>query len=193
MPKPRNFKLFFKGLETYVLAVLAKDPNAIDALLFRAQRSAVETLVTEVTDNVGSIESDEKIFTYADPVPVENQRVVLNCLQADIFNLKQPAVKTKVYADTSVAALLRALMPGVKQDVAAFPAGLTHHVITGERPSKALRQAALELGACVYYQRGTVFMKKLFDLLAAKSKVECTSNDLRVEHQIALYTKPNTE
>ena len=71
MPTPRNFKPFFKALETNVLAVLDKDPNAIDALLFRAQRSAVETLVTGVTDNVGSIESDEKIFTYADPVPVK--------------------------------------------------------------------------------------------------------------------------
>ena len=140
-------------------------------------------------ENAGEIVDSYKVLT----MPVVNQTVTVNCLQADIYKLKQPAIRSELHVNASVAALLRAFFPGVKQDIGAFPAGLTHHVLTGERPSKALRQVAAELGACVYYQRGTVFMHRLSDLLSAKSEFEYTYNDLRAERQIAHYTKPNAE
>ena len=140
-------------------------------------------------DEAGEIVDSYTVMT----MPVDNQRVTLNCLQADIFNLKQPAVRSQLHVNTSVASMLRAFLPGVKQDIGAFPAGLTHHFIAGERPSKTLRQVAAELGAVVYYQRGSVFMHRISDLLAAESEFECTHNDLRAERQIAYYTKPNAE
>ena len=140
-------------------------------------------------DGAGEIVDSYTVMT----MPVKNQDVTLNCLQTDIFNLKQPAIRSQLHVNASVAGILRAFLPGVKQDLEAFPAGLTHHVIAGERPSKTLRQVAAELGAVVYYQRGTVFMQKLSDLLAAESEFECSYNDLRAERKVAYYTKPNAE
>jgi hypothetical protein len=67
MTTPRDLRPLLGGVAGDLDVFLKNSPDAFDALLFRALRDEVET-ITDVVDEVGSMEASEKIINYADPV-----------------------------------------------------------------------------------------------------------------------------
>ena len=63
----RDFRPTLGILAADIRKLLQNEPTAIQGLLFRADRSAKETVVT-IEDKVGSMEASEKIIEYDDPV-----------------------------------------------------------------------------------------------------------------------------
>ena len=66
----RDYRIVSEVLTGDVDVYLDQHPDAFDALLFKAVLSDQETL-TEVADEVGSIESLERSISYEDPVPTK--------------------------------------------------------------------------------------------------------------------------
>jgi hypothetical protein len=69
MTTPRDLRPLLRVVAGDLDIFLKSSPDAFDALLFRALRDQVEQ-VTDVVDQVGSMEASEKIIEYADPDPV---------------------------------------------------------------------------------------------------------------------------
>jgi hypothetical protein len=69
MTTPRDLRPLLGLVAGDLTTFLNSSPEAFDALLFRALRDQVEQ-VTDVVDQVGSIEVDDKIIKYADPEDV---------------------------------------------------------------------------------------------------------------------------
>ena len=67
MTIPRDLRPLLRVVADDIDTFLKCSPDAFDALLFRALRDQVEQ-VTDVVDQVGSMEANEKIIEYADPV-----------------------------------------------------------------------------------------------------------------------------
>jgi hypothetical protein len=64
----RDFRPTLSVVSGDIRIMLENEPTAIKGLLFRANRSAKETLPNMPTDLVGSMEASEKIIEYLDPV-----------------------------------------------------------------------------------------------------------------------------
>ena len=126
-------------------------------------------------------------------MPVVNESFTINCLQKDVYSLKTPAVDPVLFVGKPVAAIVRKVMPGVDQIIGAFPSGRDYHLLSGERPSKLLRQVAREMGARVFYQRNKVFMQRLSDMLKADVSFTYAYEDRQADYKVIHYSRPNVD
>ena len=63
---PRDFGPTFNVIAADIQTFLENEPEAIDAILFRAQRSNIEQIVDQLTDLVGTMEASEREIEYDD-------------------------------------------------------------------------------------------------------------------------------
>ena len=117
--------------------------------------------------------------------PVDGELVTLNCLQSEVADMKTAAATAKLFSkkNSSVAAIIQALAPGLNYDIGDFPLLNDYHLLPGERPSLVLRQLSLEHGALLYILRGKLCFKKLSDLYA-----QCSTSD-----KVFQYKNPNAD
>jgi len=66
MMLPRDYRNHVNSIAGDLADLFQQDPDVFDVILFKAQPAVLET-VTSVTDVVGSLESDSRRLTYADP------------------------------------------------------------------------------------------------------------------------------
>lgn len=89
-----------------------------------------------------------------------NNNLSVECLAAAVDALKQPA-QGPVFRTLSSAREILGEATGMPLDVGEFPLVDAWHLLPGERTSKKLRALARELGAAVWFNRGTLHMHPL--------------------------------
>ncbi|MFH1984785.1 MAG: hypothetical protein ABIL58_23335 [Pseudomonadota bacterium] len=138
-------------------------------------------------------EGDEAVdrFTVL-TMPDDGDTVTLNCMQADVWDLKKPAVRASMWVRQPVATIIRQCIPA-RQAVGRFAVRQDYHVLPGERPAKMLRQLAREIGAHIYYLRGVVYARRLSAMNAAEPLLTLGYNDTRADYPIIHYNRPNAE
>ncbi len=129
-------------------------------------------------------------------MPNEGPRVKLNCMQADIVAMKQPAKDSILFTRKPVESIVRRLAPGLKYEIGSFPALEDYHLLPGGRPTKLLRQIAREQGAVCFFRRGTIVFKKPSELLKVVPKVPdhvYEYDNPTAPNQIAHFTRVNAK
>jgi len=125
--------------------------------------------------------------------PLVGSTLKVLCVQRDIESLKTPSAGPVFFTRKPAGQLLSRFLPGVAQEVGSFPVVEDYHLLPGERPSRLLRQAALEQGAVAFFQRGKMCFQKLSELYAKESQLTYHYNDARKENQVGTYQKPNVD
>ena len=123
----------------------------------------------------------------------EADMVTINCLQADVWAAKAPAVTPRLFAGLAPSTIAKKLMPNLEYKFDGFAVGQAYHVLAGERSTKALRQMAMEYGAKIFYQRGVLHMKKASEMLKASPAATYASNKMGAERVIVHYRRSNTD
>lgn len=77
-----------------------------------------------------------------------------------IAQIKSLVAKPRFFVEQSPAAIIKALLPGVKYNVDSFPAS-TYHLNVGMTASRLLRTMARDCGAMCWYARGTLHFKSM--------------------------------
>jgi len=138
--------------------------------------------------------TDQTIMFTVWTMPNAGNIVTLNCMQADVDRLKQPAKQAILFTKKPVETILKKLAPGLKYDVGAFPVADNAHLLPGERPTRLLRQMAAEKGAVCFYRRGTLVFRKLAqDLAVQKVEYSYEYDNPAAANQIVHYTRLNTK
>jgi len=131
-------------------------------------------------------------------MPVDGDLVTINCLQAEIADMKTPSVKAMLFPKegNTVMGIMKALAPGfvgyeVIEDFALLNA---YHLLPGERSSLILRQMAIEHGAVIYAFRGKLCFRKLSALFdAPTTNVVFQYKNPQADFQIVDYKHINRE
>lgn len=74
---------------------------------------------------------------------------------------KKPATSTRFMVDQSALTIGAAMMPGIPVITDPFAQVEQFHLLAGERKTRKLKKLSRELGAAIYYQRGTLNIKSL--------------------------------
>lgn len=130
-------------------------------------------------------------------MPSQGNIVHFNCMEQNVDALKQPAKESILFTKKPAEAIIRSLAPGInkrmKQDVQNLPIVESYHLLPGMRPSKLLRQVALEAGAVCFFRRGVMVFKKLSRLYRLTPKNIYEYNNPKAEKQIINFQKINTK
>lgn len=138
-------------------------------------------------------EGDELIdrFTVL-TMPDASEVVTLNCMQTDVWGLKVPAARARMWRRPPVQTVLRDLL-AARQVVDRFAVRQDYHLLPGERPAKMLRQMAREIGAQVFYQRREVHARRLVAMKSAAASFEMAYNHPGADYPIIHYRRPNAD
>lgn len=92
-----------------------------------------------------------------------NKNLAVECLAEPVDALKRPA-EAPIFRTMTNAGDILSEATGLPLEVDDFPLVDAWHLLPGERTSKKLRMLARELGAAVWYARGTLYMRALQNL-----------------------------
>ncbi|MBU2968776.1 hypothetical protein KO527_05360 [Pseudoalteromonas sp. C2R02] len=108
--------------------------------------------------NESFTESFEVMMTPA----TKDNAIEINCIQKHVAIAKKPAQQPIFFVDKSISDIVQVLLPEAGgYEIDSFAGVFTYHLNTGNSPSKLLRKIAKDLGACIYMNRGIVYMKKM--------------------------------
>jgi hypothetical protein len=119
--------------------------------------------------------------------PDAGGQMVLNCLGTPVFNAKKPLARPRLFSRRPMGQVVRELVPGLKQDLAKAPIVEDYHILSGERPTYALRQMAREAGGHIFLDRDRMAFKRLRELMAGSATLTYHHNDNRKELQVITY------
>jgi len=104
-----------------------------------------------------------------------NGGLQVSCLAEVVSKVKRKADKTTIYAAGSPLKAIKAIT-GADVQGSSFPAGPEFHLLADMRPSKLLRNIASEIGARIFYLRGTWYAVSIDDLFKATPYKTLTHN-----------------
>ena len=144
--------------------------------------------------NNGSVNKSED-FTVLTCKPSGKGLVKLSCLAKPVYKMKIMASKAKIWQKQSVEAVLRDNANGASVDCGGrrFAIAEDYHLLPGTRPSHLLRQFAEEHGAHIWYNRGTLHMKKFADMWAALPKAVYHWGTFSEPNHIFKYKVPSEQ
>jgi hypothetical protein len=110
--------------------------------------------------------------------------LVVSCLAESISKIKRVAEVTTIFAAGSPIKAIESIV-GAKVEGSAFQAAPEFHLLAGMRPSKLLRNIGSEIGARVFYYRGTWYVVSIDDLFKAKPYKQLTHNKVGAYESIS--------
>ena len=122
---------------------------------------------------------------------VESEIVTLKCLQSDIKALKSPAYRPMMLVQRHVPVIARRLMPNVRYEIDRFTVDNNYLVSPGECKSNVLRNLGWDLGAKVFYRRGTLVIRKREDMFDDPPAFTYAYNSPQAPFQIIHYQSPH--
>lgn len=131
-----------------------------------------------------NIEEDVKIRS----VTVNDQGVlVAQGFPIYVDNAKKPLEKTRFMVGHPVQSIAAAIMPQAQLNIDPFPIVEQFHLLGGDRPTRSFRRLSLELGAAIYYNRGTLNIKSLKGLFEQPVQETYHHNNESEEFKILAY------
>lgn len=98
-------------------------------------------------------------------MPQSGSSIQFNCMEKEVEAIKQPSNKSLLFNEKPVSAILKRLLPNLKQSVGKFPVVMDYHVLPGMRPAKTIRQMCHEMKATCFNLRGKVLFYTWASLL----------------------------
>jgi hypothetical protein len=143
---------------------------------------------TEIEARMGDVEMPdgeeltETFVVLAKPKQLDDKRVLVECLQKDVYELKKPANGAELFNDSSPDQVISALMPNVDVSLRGVRGRGTYHLNPEDTRSALLKQMAKEFGALIYYNRGTLNMVAYSELSGQSITKEFEQNNTQAEH-----------
>jgi hypothetical protein len=123
-------------------------------------------------------------------MPKDGGRITFHCFQEDVYNLKIPASRARLFVNKTPKQILYELIPKlatkeIEDQIDPFPVVEDYHLLPGMRPSLLIRQMAKEQGAMAFYSRKKFYFRTLLDLRdMVDERVVYEYNNIQGENQI---------
>lgn len=151
------------------LTILFDDPDSIltDSDWFWIKIGDVLEITFE--DPVYRARMDTKLKFVILTMPKDGGRITFNCFQEDVYKLKIPHDRARLFVSKTAREIIRELVPGIPEGriedkIDDFPVVERYHLLPGMRPSLVIRQLAREQGALAFFSRNKFYFKTLYEL-----------------------------
>lgn len=102
-------------------------------------------------------------FTIEHGESVANGIYRLQCISEAVSKIKRYSSQSVIYPPAAPSETIK-LITGGDVVSSVFPESPSYHLLAGVRPSRLLKEMAVELGAVIYYSRGKWYLTSLDDL-----------------------------
>lgn len=139
--------------------------------------------------------SESETFVVLTVTPKAGNIITINALAKTVYEMKQVADKTRIFANRGIIDIAKAvLLGGIKKfDFGKFPVVENYHVLAGERPAQTLKQMADEQGSHIWYCRGGIHMKKFAEMFKQEPSLTLHHGRAFDDYQIMSYTAPSEQ
>lgn len=145
----------------------------------------------EITITLADVFATEEMDSVMDftilSVPSAQEDNVINALSSPVMETKRPATRARLFPVGSAQNMLSSFFPGVKQELTKLPVTESYHVLSGERPSLALKQLAREQGGHIYFVRDKVTVSRVEELMKKDADFTYHGGDNKEQYQVITY------
>ena len=181
------------------LSILFDDPDSIltDSEWFKIQIGDVLEVTFE--DPIFRARMDTKLRFVILTMPKDGGRLTFHCFQEDVYKLKMPHDRARLFGKSTPREIIKELVPGIaagliEDQIDNFPAVERYHLLPGMRPSLLIRQLAKEQGALAFFSRNKFYFKTLMDLRdEVEERVYYEYNNPMGENQIVTMDVMNVD
>lgn len=151
----------------------------------------LDTLSVYLTDFFAS-EGLEAVVNFTIlKITVSSYFLKMQLMSTPVYQTKVLATGSKSFVQKPLSGILPCYVKGLKFDVGRFPVVEDYHCLAGERPSRMLRQIAIEQGALVWADRDTLHFQRFSDLWKQGPAFTYHHEKLDEQYTIASFSQPS--
>ena len=117
--------------------------------------------------------------------------IKMQLMSTSVYQAKCFVTVSKSFIQKSITEILPYYIKGLKLDIGKFPIVEDYHCLAGERPSRLLRQIAVEKGALVWADRDTLHFQRFQELWKVEPAFTYHHNKSDEQYTIAAYRQPS--
>lgn len=124
----------------------------------------LDTLSVTLTDSFASDRLDANMAFTLLKMQSNGHFIKMQLMSTSVYQAKCFVTVSKSFIQKSITEILPYYIKGLKLDIGKFPIVEDYHCLAGERPSRLLRQIAVEKGALVWADRDTLHFQRFQEL-----------------------------
>ncbi|MFR7887626.1 MAG: hypothetical protein ACLU4B_04015 [Bilophila wadsworthia] len=124
----------------------------------------LDTLSVTLTDSFASDRLDANMTFTLLKMQSNGHFIKMQLMSTSVYQAKCFVTVSKSFIQKSITEILPYYIKGLKLDIGKFPIVEDYHCLAGERPSRLLRQIAVEKGALVWADRDTLHFQRFQEL-----------------------------
>ena len=151
----------------------------------------LDTLSVTLTDSFASDRLDANMTFTLLKMQSNGHFIKMQLMSTSVYQAKCFVTVSKSFIQKSITEILPYYIKGLKLDIGKFPIVEDYHCLAGERPSRLLRQIAVEKGALVWADRDTLHFQRFQELWKVEPAFTYHHNKSDEQYTIAAYRQPS--